>query len=573
MALMRSADAVPAGALALVALLAPTTTSAQPTPPSLPGASLVPRVEAPSGTGGATGAATGAVPAAAVPFGRGSLLPGPLDAPAAPPQGGLTLAPAIGASVLATDNLNLRARDRESDVVTTITPEIRLNLDYARLQGGLYYAPQILFYAENTNNNRVDHYFSGQALATLVEDRLFVDVRGAGGIRSLTGGYAPNSPIPVADPQLRAALAAGQAPPLLNEADTIQTATFQVSPYYLHRFGGIGTLRVGYSYQYTIQDRGGTLFAAAPSDLATDTTAHTVYAVGRTGEDFGRLALQPSLSATTYRGSGELDEAYRNTALLEARYALVRNLFLLVEGGWEDQSYRGPDPYRVVGPIGAAGLRLQGPDSVITAKYGYRDGFASWFIDGAVALGVRTRAFARYDERLTTSALRSSDLLSTAELDEYGNFVDSNSGAPIVPSFANSFLPFQTGLFRLRSGRASIAQGWDRDTVTLSLFYEERIPVRGSGVLNQPTEGVSVGLNWFRSLSDRTALSLFAQYGVTDTTGNRSDDVFTFGATLRHDIAAGLAGFLQYRLTNRDDFSGAGRAVQNVVVAGLRQTF
>lgn len=572
MAPTRSADAVPAGAFALAALLVPATALAQPTPPSLPGAPLLPRAEAPvtPGTTPGAGAGTAAAPA---PFGRGSLLPGPLDAPEAPPQGGVTVTPAVSLSVLATDNLNLTARDRDSDVVTTLTPEVRLNLDYARLQGGLFYAPQILFYADNTDNNRVDHFFSGQALATLVEDRLFVDVRGAGGVQALRGGFAPRSPVPVADPQLRAGLTAGQAPPLLNEADTIQTATFQVSPYYLHRFGGIGTLRVGYSYQYTVQDRGGTLFSAAPSDLATDTTAHTVYAVGRTGEDFGRLALQPSLSATTYRGDGELDEAYRNTALLEARYALVRNLFLLVEGGWEDQSYRGPAPYRVVGAIGAAGLRVQGPDSVITAKYGYRDGFSSFFLDGAVALGVRTRAFARYEERLTTSALRAGDLLSTAELDEYGNFVDSNSGAPVVPSFGNSFLPFQTGLFRLRSGSASVAQGWDRDTVTLSLFYEERVPVRGGGAFNQPSEGVSVGLNWFRSLSDTTAVSLFAQYGVTETTGNRTDDIFTLGATLRHDITAGLAGFLQYRLTNRDDFSGTGRAVQNVVVAGLRQTF
>lgn len=568
MAPTRSADTLPAGALALAALLVPATGFAQPTPPSLPGASLIPSVDAPSlpGAGGAT-------PAAPAAFGRGSLLPGPLDAPEAPPQGGVTLTPVIGASVLATDNLNLTARDRESEVVTTVTPEIRLNLDYARLQGGLFYAPQILFYADNTDDNRVDHYFSGQALATLVEDRLFVDVRGAGGVQSLTGGFAPRTPVPVADPALRAALAAGQAPVLLNEADTIQTATFQVSPYYLHRFGGLGTLRVGYSYQYTIQDRGGTLFSATPSDFATDTTSHTVYAVGRTGEDFGRLALQPSLSATTYRGDGELDEAYRNTALLEARYAVIRNVFLLVEGGWEDQSYRGTDPYRVVGAIGAAGVRVQGPDSVVTAKYGYRDGFGSWFLDGNVALGVRTRAFARYEERLTTSALRSADLLSTAELDEYGNFVDSNSGAPVVPSFGTSFLPFQSGLFRLRSGSASIAQAWERDTVTLSLFYEERIPVRGGGVFNQPTEGVSVGANWFRSLSDQTAISVFAQFGVTETTGDRSDDVFTFGVTLRHDITAGLAGFLQYRLTNRDDFTGAGRAVQNVVVAGLRQTF
>lgn len=568
----RSAEALPAGALALAALVLPAAALAQPTPPSLPGAGLLPRVEAPA-TAGATPGTAGTTAPAAPAFGRGSLLPGPLDAPEAPPQSGVTLTPAISGSVLATDNLNLTARDRESDVVTTITPEIRLNLDYARLQGALYYAPQILFYADNTDNNRVDHYFSGQGLATLVEDRLFVDIRGAGGVQAARGGFAPRSPVPVSDPALRAALTAGQAPPLLNEADTIQTATFQVSPYYLHRFGGIGTLRVGYSYQYTIQDRGGTLFSAAPSELATDTQSHTIYAVGRTGEDFGRLALQPSLSATTYRGDGELDEAYRNTALLEARYALIRNLFLLLEGGWEDQSYRGPDPYRVVGPIGAAGLRLQGPDSVITAKYGYRDGFASWFLDGAVALGVRTRGFVRYQESLTTSALRAGDLLSTAELDEYGNFVDSSTGAPVLPSFGNSFLPFQTGLFRLRTGSASVAQGWDRDTVTLSLFYEERTPVRGGGPANQPSEGVSVALNWFRSLSDTTGASFFAQYGVTETTGNRSDDIFTLAATLNHQISAGLTGFLQYRLTNRDDFSGAGRAVQNVVVAGLRQSF
>ena len=94
--------------------------------------------------------------------------------------------------------------------------------------------------------------------------------------------------------------------------------------------------------------------------------------------------------------------------------------------------------------------------------------------------------------------------------------------------------------------------------------------------------GTSIGLSWSHALTPSTNAIGYLQYGRLERQGFGSSDVYTASASLVTQLTPRLSGYVQYVLTNRaDQFaggfarqnSGAGRAIQNVVVVGLRQTF
>lgn len=567
---------------------------------ALPGAALAEESgqAAPASPGASPGGGAGSAPArAATPGAPGGFAPlTPGIAPLTPesqarvgglgfpftglgrataPGPGLSLTPSIALEQIYNDNIFFTARNRREDLITRVTPGLLLNADTARLSGVLNYAPNLDYYWRNTDQNRIGHQGSLQLLGTVVPDRLFIDVRGAAAVQSLSGGQAP------------------EAQSSVGRDDQVQTLSFSVSPYLVQRFGGLATARLGYVYQYVDQDRVDQNAPRPVGQLPNSFTpsqfsSHQGYLVVRSGEDFGRLAMQGTLSGTTFEGGGIYEGAYKNIGLVETRYSITRTIAALVELGYETQKFNTVPATDISDVVWAVGTRLTpSEDSSIIAKYGQRDGFTSFFLDGALALGVRTRVSANYSERLTSSALQAGDLLSTVTLDPLGNPVDALTGVPVLPSFASSFLSVQSGLFREKAASLAISQIYPRDTLRLSVSQTERTPVADAPGQQQrgfSQEGISFSLTWSRALAETTQLTAFGQYG-TSSSGANSGDTTTYsaGLALVQQLGTGLAGTLSYRLGIRDGGStttagGAatgddGRAVQNIITAGIRQTF
>ncbi|WP_338663903.1 TIGR03016 family PEP-CTERM system-associated outer membrane protein [Pararoseomonas sp. SCSIO 73927] len=501
-----------------------------------------------------------------------------LDAPdfpygaVAPPPGepgrGWAVTPSLGVQFLYTDNLDQSRRDKRDDFVTSIIPGLLLSVDTDRIRGLINYAPSIQFHTAEGERNRVDQRFNGQALITVVPDQVFLDLRGSGATQAASGGYA------------------GQGNAVVGRNNRVQTNTVQVSPYFVQRFGGLGTVQVGYAFQAVQQDLGGSGFGGGSSGGAftpggqryfadQDFTAHEFYAVGRTGENFGRLAFETRLASTSYDGTGVLDGAYKRIASVQARYAITHSILALVEGGYEGQRYGGVPGIHISEPVWAFGGRVNfSPESWITVKYGRRDGFNSATVDAVIGLGVRTQLFANYSERLTTGAQRAVDLLSTTTLDEYGNPVDSATGAPTAQPFSDSLLGVQSSLFRIRRAALSVSQSWPRDRITLTVSHEERQPVSvQAGTTAFSQRGTSASLSWSHELTPATTAIGNVQYGRFTSPGAGNGDVVSASVTLATQLRPGLSAFAQYAITSRGDEDASGRALQNVVLVGLRQTF
>jgi uncharacterized protein (PEP-CTERM system associated) len=567
------------GALAVASMAAMAAVPAQAQVPPLPGTTAatgfpsggVSLTDGGSGEAGvAPGAGSAGASAARAPWAAaGPVRLGTLGFPytllAATPDSsgrGWSVTPSLGLELEATDNLYVSRRNRRADFITRLQPGLLVNLDTARLQGVLNYQPELELHAGQGDETGIDHFFNGQLLLTAVPDLFYIDMRGSASVQAANGGYAP-----VGDVANR-------------RGEDVQTSSFQISPYLVHRFGGLATAQAGYALQQVSQGlQNGQDVARTPTGRPyfsnQDFTAHEFYGTLRSGEDFGRLALEGRAVSTDYDGSGVLDNAYRRSTSLEARYAINRFFSVLGEGGYEWQRYSGAPGIEISDAIWSAGAKLTfSEESFIIARYGHRDGFDSARVDAALSLGGRTRLFANYAEQLTTGAQRSADLLTTTTLDALGNPVDTTTGAPVTQPFANSFLGVQSSLTRLRTASASISQDWGRDTFTLSVLHEQQRPVSVDvNTLAERQKGTSGSFTWGHELTPATTAVGYLQYGTFETAGRGKGDVLTASLALVTELRPGLAASLRYAITNRGDDYTDGRAIQNIIVAGLRQTF
>jgi uncharacterized protein (PEP-CTERM system associated) len=465
--------------------------------------------------------------------------------------------PSIGLEIFGTNNLFQTGTNVSGDIVTTTAPRLEAAVDTPRMSGSLHYMPALHLYAINSSQDGVDQVGDGQFLAMLVPGLLYLDVRGAASVLPILAGYIPGS---------------GQA---VAGSNTLQTYTTQVTPFVVYRLGSAALLQAGYSFQFSEQNSAN--FGQSNSNnLAANYTANRGFAVLRSGEDLGRLALQARFDGNWYAGNGIYDGAYRFVTALETRYAVLRSVAVLGEIGYESLAYSGTNPGSIQDAIWSIGLRLTpNPDSLVIVRYGRRYGFNSFNLNAGVALGVRTDLFATYRETLNTSLTQAQDLLTTTTTDALGNPVDSQSGAPVV--LINPFLGLSDTLYRIRLGTVSLSHRWPRDVFTLSGTWQAQDPVSlaNSAVSVGSTSGTYATFNWAHDFSERTTGIATLQYGQINygQPGQGVGDLFAAAATLAHRLSNTLTASVQVSWTSNGASGANPGYTQSVFRIGLRRTF
>lgn len=465
--------------------------------------------------------------------------------------------PSIGIELLATNNLFQTSQDQRGDFVGMISPTIEAAVSTSRLAGALRYTPTLRLYANYPSNNGVDQFGDGQLLAAVVPGLFYVDVRGAASVQPATLGQIPGS---------------GQ---FATGIQTMQTYTAQVTPFVAHRFGSMASAQAGYSLQYSEQgwaDFNNTGTQGSPANFL----AHRGFGVLRTGEDFGRLALQARVDGTWYVGDGIYDDAHRFISALEMRYAIRPSIAILGEIGYQSEAFSGTNPINIEDVIWSVGLRLKpNPDSLIIVRYGHRDGYNSFSLNAGVSVGVRTDLFATYRDSIGTSLTEAQDLLATTTTDALGNTIDSQTGAPVV--LMNSFLGLSNTLYRLRLGTASVRHHWARDAFTLSATWQDQSPITSAnnGFNVGANSGVYAGFSWAHDFSPRTTGVATAQYGwvAYAQPGQGNNNIAALSGSLVHRLSETLAGAMQLAWSN-NNYSQPGQGYSQFVVrVGLRKSF
>ena len=499
--------------------------------------------------------------------------------------------PAIEDDVGVTDNALRVSAPRRADVFTIIAPSVTVSGDTRRLQVNLAYNPLIVLYANNGSQNQVYQYFNGQALATIVPDAVFVDLRGSISESSLTSGFN--------NAQTQS----------FNRQNTVQTTTFEVSPYYQHRFGGYGQGELRYTIARTLQDDQGQNITNLPTqqnfgqpgyggigNLTTQTESGTF----STGENLGRFNDNFTVAATQYSGSGSYVGAYRNEIQNEFGFALNHSLTALAGIGYQDLTYGGTPGYRLNAGTYNVGFRYApNPETALTVLYGRHDGGSQVEFTGEASPTARTRFVTRYTTGITSDLQQSQAFLNNTTVGSGGAVTDTATGAPVLNN--NNFNGVQNGVYRLTRFSASLSFLQERDSYSLSVSNEVRTALTstptllGNGVVPSGTNTNSTfgSLAWQHDLSPNMNLSTIGQYGVaTNTgqfigTGNQNTRTLSVTTALSRQFTETLSGSVRYSYTNQsggtfgNSFNqfgvnngfNTGSYSENLLFVGLRKSF
>jgi uncharacterized protein (PEP-CTERM system associated) len=423
-------------------------------------------------------------------------------------------------------------------------------------------APEFRFYATQGSQNQVNNNLNANAEITVLEDLLFVDVRGYANTQSSQGGFGPNGTVS------------------LSNQDQVQTQSYTIGPVLRHRFGDIGTAELGYSYTHTsFEGSSGqivTPFGGFVGNQVLDTTeARASFA---TGDAFGRYNATLEVRYADSDGSGTIQKSHRYSQIADMGYAISRSVRLIGALGHEDIYYRTLTTYRNEGAVYTGGVQFTPePDTNLTASYGHRDGSTGFSFDGNYAATARTRINLRYSEGVGSEQEDLQNTLANSTPSVNGVPIDTRTGAPLTA--ANNFFGTQGNVYRTERLSASATVLMDRNVVTITVRRDDRTllsqaaPVNGVVPAARDT-GTFGSVAFQRELSDALTGTLFMQYGVRNVTGAGDQDTITASAVLSYVLSRTLSTQALYSYNSGNSFGFAQQnKAQNLFLVSLRKTF
>jgi uncharacterized protein (PEP-CTERM system associated) len=506
---------------------------------------------------------------------------------AAAAGGGWTFTPAISGEEIWTDNILNTKNNRRWDLLTIAVPSIAITGDTPNAQVQFQYGPQFRLAARTPQENSITNQLSGTGLFTIVPDEFYVDARAVAGGAPVNGGYGGVG-LGV-NPNFGTLGTTGTAG--LSNQNQIQTNSFTVSPYWLHRFGDTGTAKVGYQFGESIYSQGGNSYV--PLFFPTGTqSSYTVTNEGvaqfETGERFA--PFRDLVVGDARLGTGNFQgNSYEYTFLNKLGYLVNREIEVFGELGYEDLQYSGTPTTHVNDVIWGVGTTwTPNPDSQVTVGFGHRYGENNVQFNGWYAVTARTRITGTYTTGLQTDLLGVQGQLDLTSLDSLGQTVNSQTGAPTF--IGTGGFGAQSGLYRIKSFTAGASTVFDRDQVSIYVQVSQTTtlaaaPVNAvipSGIIAPPVGSTNnartVYATWTHQISDDLLLSTSGSFSINHYTTTGSQQSLAIGVGMSYLISQTLAARLSYAFFDRL-VPTQGTTVnnqsyyQNLVLVGLTKQF
>ena len=243
---------------------------------------------------------------------------------------GWTISPALGAQESWTNQLLGLNGTGKSSFMTTLLPSVLINGQTDRTNTTINYAPSLEYYS-NASQYQISQNLDAASKITLVPERLFLDLRGFASVQPTYAGYGPAGTTAVA-----------------NQAQT-QTLGFSAHPYLRQSFGRFGMSRVISSAPSLVSrqsfgdlgdaELGATLSHASqngvtasvasgqPAPITTvggqNLTSEQEYFSLSSGPAFGRTSAGLQLSGNQQTGTGVLNNAHQDQAVVEINPSLA----------------------------------------------------------------------------------------------------------------------------------------------------------------------------------------------------------------------------------------------------------
>ncbi len=395
-------------------------------------------------------------------------------------------------------------------------PLLLVRGDTPRLQASLHYAPTAGIYAANSGQDFVAQNLNAYALATLVEDALFLDARAFAGVSPTSGGF-PVGAAGFGAPVLGGFGSGSATSTLLSGSNQTQSYSVAVSPYFVHRFGDAGTLTVAdrvsvSAFSDSLSGGNASFYGAngnaipvAGSQPNSNLFSNEELVQFVSGSAFGRIRDTALLDASQTSGNGVVGGAHQTFVTNRLGYALTRSVTVFGEAGYEAIGYPSASPpVAIDDAVWAAGTTLTpNAASTITAGYGHRYGFNAAFLDASYAVTARTTVFARYQTGLGTDLQTLQTLLTLSGAGPNGDVVDSTTGAPLFIGNPGLGVQGNATLNRTRTFSAGVTTALDRDTISAAIIGSDQSALASS----RPASGSLASAGSSRAISGNLVLA------------------------------------------------------------------
>lgn len=503
--------------------------------------------------------------------------------------GGWTVRPRVDLGTLFTDNVLQVSSPRQADVGAILSPGISVLGETARLQMQLNWSPVLTAYARTSSQNSLANVITGTALATLVPNFAFVDMRISGGVQPRNGGIGSGG-VGI-NPFQTSALAPGTSTNLgLARDNQVQSTTLGISPYIAQQFGDIGTLRVGVSAQmsrYATQGGFGIVPSAAigssaQNQLTTEQSLRFVTGdfLGRFQDTFDADVSQTTTSSAKTSNGTTFPSTYspRTTVSNKLSYAASRLLTVFASLGYENIQYSGGASQKISGMTWSIGGTLYpNPDSQITLSYGLQQGQNSFSANANYQVSPRLGLTANYSNTVGTQLQNLQRQLDSASFGTGGSLVNAQTGAPLT--VGNQGLGVQPGLFRFNVLTVGAQLTLDRDLLSLNGSISEQSTL-GTGAVGTNSTARTVTAQWTHELRQDLSLITFLSYSLQTAVGGDST-MISGGVTLQYQMTESLTGRARYSYFERHTAAGAFPTAlanqlnftQNLVIVGISKQF
>ena len=417
----------------------------------------------------------------------------------------------------------------------------------------------------------------------MVNNLFYVDLRGYAGVQPRNGaGFGGTNGLGGGGGGINNGTGAGLP---LNQL--AQTTSFSVTPYLLHRFGDIGTVKVGYSLSHSsstpVTGFGSLPFVSSSSSgLAgnSNLTTNQEIAQFQSGEILGRVNDLFIVSANQTSGSGVANGGYQNFITNRVGYALTRKVTLFGEIGIEDIHYNGVPPTRITDGTWLVGTQLTpNADSTLSIGYGHNYGTDSLQASGSYQVTPRLRVSVNYSTGIGNDLSQLQNTVAVSDLDRQGGLVNALTGAPLFTTTGTA--GSNNNLYRTKSFTGSATLALDRDIVTLSASqYDQTLlaTTAGSptGIGNgNSSSGYSGQASWTHELSSVLTSTANLYYGTQQAFNGTSGEQksFSAGLTLQYQLTQTLTLSGQYSYYQRDSPVALLNFNQHLALLGFNKTF
>lgn len=467
--------------------------------------------------------------------------------------------PTVGLQEVLTDNV-FGTSVKRADAITQLTPGFNLDVEGVRTKLGVNYDPTLSAYLDNSSQDRIDQSLAAAGLVSVVQDRLDVNLNAFASQTSGAGGFVTP--------------AAGGLVPLnqrvLNFGGTL-------GPHYRERFGDVATLDASYLLSSANSSAAGA--ARTPHNGLTNSLLQQAeQVILGSGDSFGRLTPQLSLSHTTGTGSGPNNRFSQDRDVVQSQYHITHEYAVTGTLGYDRTHYdrtatsRGFDQAGLTWTVGV----LATPNAVteLAVDYGKQQG--NYNVDARLTydLAPRTLITASYVVAVQNQLQSTLQNLQNQSQSPSGAIVDSRTGLPFNP--VDQAFGAQNYLSRNKSFNLALTHQFVRSAIVLSVVDTKLQALDGS-TQNNETWGTTI--TYSQELTPKLQGSVDIGYNNTKL-GVTTGAAFSFPSGYAHYINADaslafqinetLSANIRYSFFRR---SGVLSQTTNSLLVGLSKGF